>query len=80
MTPEDLMQYVGKQQGAVKSAYCTICNNFSHQAGHHVRNHVESIHFPNTFVYNCHHCEKVVTTRKALQHHMSKEHKGIKHL
>ena len=78
MTPEDLMQYVGKQQGTVKSSYCTICNKFSHQAGQNVRNHVESIHYPNTFVYNCPHCDRIVNTRKALQVHVSKEHKRIK--
>jgi len=64
--PSELEQFVVKEQ----SGYlCTICSVFRHNTKHHVRNHVESKHFPNSFVYSCPTCGKEVSTRKALERH-----------
>ena len=41
------------------------------------RNHVESIHYPNAFVYNCQFCGKTLKTKKARDWHMSKNHKDL---
>ena len=64
--PSELEQFVVKEQ----SGYlCSICSVFRHNTKHHVRNHVESKHFPNSFVYSCPTCGKEVSTRKALERH-----------
>jgi hypothetical protein len=72
------MQYIGRDESRAKSFFCTICNAFFHQVSHHVRNHVESRHFPTTFTYNCPHCDKIVNTRKALQNHIYSTHKPVR--
>ena len=51
---------------------CTICPNFFHKTKHHTLNHVESVHFPNTFWYTCAACSISVNTRKKLEHHKRK--------
>jgi len=77
--PEDLDQFISR----VELGYnCDICAAFSHVSRSNVRNHVESKHFPNTFVYNCNVCGKQCNSRQALQQHKSKicskRHKGPK--
>lgn len=68
-TPEDLDQFISR----VELGYnCDICAAFSHVSRSNVRNHVESKHFPNTFVYNCNVCGKQCNSRQALQQHKSK--------
>ena len=42
-----------------------------------MRNHVESIHYPNAFVYHCQFCGKTLKTKKARDWHMSKNHKDL---
>ena len=37
--------------------------------------HIESIHFPDLFTYNCQYCDQISNTRKALRIHMSRYHK-----
>ena len=40
----------------------------------HLRNHIESVHFPGHFSYNCNHCEKTYKTKNALCIHVSRVH------
>jgi len=70
-----LHKYVENQiQAGVKGFVCTICGKF----GNHKNNllkHIESKHFPGTFLYKCPHCDKEVKTKNALNTHMSYDHK-----
>ena len=50
----------------VDALTCSICQNFSHKSKYTLQNHIESKHFPNTFVYTCPKCQKNVYTREAL--------------
>jgi len=74
VTPDDLMLYIAKD--AVKGYGCTLCNEFFHNARYHVRNHIESKHFPMAFTYTCQYCGKQCSTRKALENHVYKTHKN----
>lgn len=51
---------------------CGICHSFTHRSKYTVQNHIESKHFPNSFLYNCPNCQKTVTTREALGNHKKK--------
>jgi len=64
--PSELEQFVLKEQSGYM---CSICSAFRHNTKYHVRNHVESKHFPNSFLYSCPTCAKEVSTRKALERH-----------
>ena len=73
--PSQLDQFIEKNtEGRMQ---CTICKDFSHNSRSHVRNHIESKHFPNTFSYNCpyEHCGKIFYTFQAIQKHKSRDHK-----
>ena len=66
-SPEDLKSYIVTGDGGV--SLCGICHAFSHKSKYDVQNHIESRHFPNSFVYTCPTCRKDVSTRKALVRH-----------
>merc|ERR1712243_253295 len=36
---------------------CTLCGKQNSLNKAHVRNHIESVHFPGHFSYNCNHCK-----------------------
>ena len=67
--PEDFNQYVLSQGNGKYS--CSMCD-FTQSRPSHVRNHVESIHFPHTFTYNCPVCGKDFGTKKAFLNHKKK--------
>ena len=62
-SPDDLKIYM---LHGVDALTCSICQNFSHKSKYTLQNHIESKHFPNTFVYTCPKCQKNVSTREAL--------------
>ena len=68
--PEDLDQFISPRPELGYT--CDICASFGHASKSNVRNHVESKHFPNTFVYNCNQCQKQCNSRQALHQHKSK--------
>ena len=68
--PEDLDQFISPRPELGYT--CDICAAFGHASKSNVRNHVESKHFPNTFVYNCNQCQKQCNSRQALHQHKSK--------
>ena len=70
--PEELLQFVIRSEQETGKFMCSICLSFAHAKKYHVRNHVESKHFPNTFEYPCSICKKSYFTRKALESHLSK--------
>ena len=74
--PEQLMEYVARNP--VSGKYCCVmCNNFSHMSKSNVRNHVESIHFPDTFSYSCSLCTSIFKTRQELYRHRSQNHRNV---
>jgi len=67
---DDLMLYVVKTE----SGYACCCGSFRHQWKMNVQNHVESIHFPGHFKWNCEVCGDEAKTRNILAKHKSKFH------
>ena len=53
---------------------CFLCE-FSSTNRVHVLNHVESVHFPGSYKYQCDYCPKVLNTKNAKNVHMSRFHK-----
>jgi len=77
--PSELLQYVERDlSDTSRTKYvCIICKNFFHQGKNNVRNHVESKHFPNLFVYKCDLCDKSVPSKASLQMHKHKAHRPL---
>jgi len=77
--PSELLQYVERDlSDTSRTKYvCVICKNFFHQGRNNVRNHVESKHFPNLFVYKCDLCDKTVPSKASLQMHKHKAHRHL---
>ena len=75
-----LHQFIEKViDGVDKGKYkCGICGKINGQKIH-TQNHIESIHFPGTFEYNCKHCEMTFTGRNKLYIHVNQMHKGLKY-
>lgn len=72
--PFELMKFVKKIQND-KKFYCTICYKFSHKYKNCTRNHVESKHFPKTFIYTCDNCKMSFFSKNSLSMHRSRKHK-----
>jgi len=72
-SPEELLQFVEKQIEG-QNFQCTICRKFNAVRKGLVRNHVESIHFPGLFSYNCDICNKQFEGRNKLAVHNSRLH------
>merc|ERR1719347_171552 len=72
-SPTELLQYIVKTPEGGHT--CGICFNFVHQSRSNVRNHVESEHFKNAFVYTCPECNKECISHQALLKHKSRYHK-----
>ena len=75
MDPADLLQYSVKNE-LLGIYQCTLCSEFSHKSRANVRNHIESKHFPNSFSYPCHFCEKILPSHQSLLKHKSVYHKN----
>ncbi|XP_023331615.1 transcription factor GAGA isoform X6 [Eurytemora carolleeae] len=56
---------------------CTICGKQNSQRGNSM-NHVESVHFPNLFEYECYVCGKKANNYNSLQVHISTNHRNLK--
>ena len=66
-------QVVGEDGG--RKYKCVLCTQIFHKK-EHIENHVENIHFPGTFQYNCKYCGQSFDRRNMLyKHHMSCEYK-----
>jgi len=72
--PSELFQFVIRSDVSGKYT-CGLCKTFSHAGKSHVRNHVESKHFPDTFTYECDQCEKIFSTKNGVANHRSVAHK-----
>jgi len=54
---------------------CSMCGQKNSQKVN-VLNHVESVHFPNSFVYTCQYCETQFYSKNARNVHVSRNHKN----
>jgi len=54
---------------------CSMCGQKNSQRVN-VLNHVESVHFPNSFVYTCQYCETQFYSKNARNVHVSRNHKN----
>jgi len=75
-SPDDLYIFCTKEPGQNKWK-CSICSDYTNNGRNHVRNHVESKHFPNSFQYQCPQCDKTCNTKKGLDVHKSEKHRNI---
>jgi len=73
--PSDLFQFVVEKFDGGKRFHCGLCNKFAHSGKTHVRNHVESVHYPNSFLYPCDQCDKSFPSKQNFQLHRSRVHK-----
>jgi len=72
-----LVEYIAKVQDEAGSKYsCTLCN-MTNNLRTNVMNHVESAHFPNSFLYNCDYCVKTFKSLNSKNVHVSRNHKNI---
>ena len=76
--PIELFQFVVENFDGGKRFHCGLCNKFAHSGKTHVRNHVESVHYPNSFLYPCDKCEKSFPSKQNFQLHRSRVHKHEK--
>ena len=73
-----LNQYIKKSANDLgQSVYeCSMCGQKNSQRVN-VLNHVESVHFPNSFVYTCKHCQAEFYSKNARNVHVSRNHKNV---
>ena len=71
---EILKQYV-HYNTSEKCYLCTICQKSNAQKPNIMR-HIESIHFPNAFVYTCQYCLKQFSNKNIMYKHVSNVHRG----
>jgi len=74
--PEFLNKHIIKvTDGSNAQFQCTLCGK-NHRQKIHAQNHVESLHFPEMFVYNCQYCNLSFNGRNKFYVHNSKFHKS----
>ena len=77
---KQLYDYIEKApQCGLRGHRCTICGKTGNDRGN-LRKHIENVHFPGIFSYQCRHCppdSAVFPTRTKLNNHMSTMHKNI---
>ena len=72
---QDLHEYIKKfAEGENMGRFqCTLCGKISRFKWRAVM-HVESIHFPGSYEYECDYCGEKFDTRKKWSHHQTKVH------
>merc|ERR1719186_2225058 len=66
---EDFKKYIERDENG---PHCGICQQFYNRSVTNVRNHIESKHFPNSFMYTCRKCSINVSTKVALDRHITR--------
>jgi len=70
--PEDLLKFV--VTGGDGGVMCSLCAK-TFKIKRDARNHIESIHFPNSFIYTCEHCGKQFNALNTKNVHVTRNHK-----
>jgi len=77
---KQLYDYIEKApECGLRGHRCTICGKTGNDRGN-LRKHIENVHFPGIFSYQCRHCppdSAVFPTRTKLYNHISTMHKNI---
>jgi len=77
---KQLYDYIEKApECGLRGHRCTICGKTGNDRGN-LRKHIENVHFPGIFSYQCRHCppdSAVFPTRTKLNNHISTMHKNI---
>jgi len=68
---DDLKKYIIRRGPAPE---CGICFQYSNKSSTNVRNHIESKHFPGMFSYSCDWCEKIYSSKQAVDKHRIRSH------
>ena len=71
-SPEDLYQYIEKSEAGFQ---CTICCKIFTRR-YEGRSHVESVHFPNYFEYQCEFCGASFKSKKTYFNHKQYSHRS----
>ncbi|XP_023339290.1 protein tramtrack, beta isoform isoform X16 [Eurytemora carolleeae] len=71
---KDLEQYLRSNTDSTRAFGCEICGK-DFVRRDHVINHLESVHFPNSYAYPCTFCGSFFNTRNKLYKHTFKFHK-----
>ena len=76
---KQLYDYIEKApECGLRGHRCTICGKTGNDRGN-LRKHIENVHFPGIFSYQCRHCppdSAVFPTRTKLYNHISTMHKN----
>jgi len=67
-----LLKYIQRESSG--HFQCTLCGKTNAQKNN-IMNHVEGIHFPDSFIYQCQICSKTMKTKNALYLHTNTFHK-----
>ena len=78
--PEELLAYVTENTdlNCELKWKCKICGKPGLNR-RDIRNHVESLHFPDMFAYQCKICNMTMKSRKALDNHKYRKHPKDQH-
>jgi len=77
-SPNEVMKKYAAYNTQINMFECTICQKTSKQQANLIK-HIESVHFPNYFVYACTFCDKTFPNRNSMYNHVSTLHKREKH-
>ena len=67
---KQLYEYIIRYpEGGPRAHRCTMCGKVGNDRGN-LRKHVESLHFPGSFVYTCKHCSEDFDTKTKLNNHV----------
>ena len=75
--PNEVMKKYAAYNQETRQYECTICQKTALQKANLIK-HIESVHFPNYFVYNCNYCDKTFPNRNNMYTHISTFHKNKK--
>ena len=75
--PKSVLKQYSAYNTITKLYECTICEKSCSYKGN-LMNHIESIHFPNAFVYSCKYCGKQFHNKNTLSIHLTRRHKNRK--
>ena len=77
--PDEILKTYAGFNTKTRLYECTLCQKTSSQKANLMK-HIESIHFPNYFIYTCDFCKLTFPSRNTLYKHNASYHKNQKYL